>query len=216
MKRVRKLLTCECGLPGAGRSHRYHRLSVYHRQHRRIRDLLSNNSLSFADIGDKLGITRERVRQLARQLGLESGRQRHEQRVLHKRMPAWQERKGYRELIAKGKKFGYTVSPSRVDSPAGWRFQARIVVINGWRVQIVYMGTRGRYLAFSRSDVRADFYVGISPIGFFIFPSRIWKTFPERTTFSPIRCPIGHRGFTQSGRHDYLNYLEAWELLGRR
>jgi hypothetical protein len=34
MKRVRKLMTCECGLPGANRSD--HRLSVYHRQHRRI------------------------------------------------------------------------------------------------------------------------------------------------------------------------------------
>jgi Sigma-70, region 4 len=209
-------MMCECGLPGANRSHRYHRLSVYHRQYRRIRGLLSNSSLSFADIGDRLGITRERVRQIALQLGMESGRQRQEQRGLHERMPAWQERKGYRELIAMSKKVGYTLSPTRVDSRGGWRFRARIVVINGWRAQIVYMRTRGRYLAFGRSDVRADFYVGISPIGFFIFPSTVWKTFPERTTFSPTPCPIGQRGFTQSGRHDYLNYLEAWKLLGRR
>jgi hypothetical protein len=132
MKRVSKLMTCECGFPGADRSHRYHRRSVYHRQHRRIRGLLSNDSLSFADIGDRLGITRERVRQIARQLGMTSGRQRREQHALHQRIPAWHERRGYRELIAKGKEFGYTVTPSRVDSPEGWRFQARIVVINGW------------------------------------------------------------------------------------
>jgi hypothetical protein len=215
MKRVSKLMTCECGFPGADRSHRYHRLSVYHRQHRRIRGLLSSDSLSFADIGVRLGITRERVRQIARQLGMASGRQRREQRALHQRLPAWHERKGYRELIAKGKELGYAVTPSRVDRPEGWRFQARNVVINGWRAHIVYMRTRGRYLAFGRSDVRADVYVGISPIGFFIFPSTVWKTFPERTTFSPIPCPIGQRGFTHSGRHDYLNYLEAWKLLGR-
>jgi hypothetical protein len=214
MKRVRKLMTCECGLPGAGRSD--HRLSVYHRQHRRIRSLLSNKALSFVDIGDRLGITRERVRQIARQLGMESGLQRREQRALRKRMPDWQNRKGYRELIAKGKRYGYTVTPSRVDSPEGWRFQARIVVINGWRTHIVYMRNRGRYLAFGRSDVPADFYVGISPIGFFIFPSKVWKTFPERTSFSPIPCPIGQRGFNHSHRHDYLNYLEAWKLLRRR
>jgi hypothetical protein len=144
------------------------------------------------------------------------GRQRQEQRGLHQRMPAWQERKGYRELIAKGKRFGYAVTPSRVDNLWGWRFEARIVVINGWRAHIVYMRTRGRYLAFSRSDVPADFYVGISPIGFFIFPSKVWKTFPERTSFSPIPCPIGQRGFNRSHRHDYLNYLDAWKLLGRR
>jgi hypothetical protein len=215
MKRVRKLMTCECGLHLENRTQRNHRLSVYHREHRRIRSLLSNNSLSFADIGDRFGITRERVRQIARQLGMTSGLQRREQRALHQRMPAWQERKGYRELIAKGKRYGYTVTPSRVDSPEGWRFQARIVVINRWRSYIVYMRTRGRYLAFSRSDVRADFYVGISPIGFFIFPSKAWKTFPERTSFSPIPCPNGKPGFTHSHRHDYLKYLEAWKLLGR-
>ena len=55
-------MTCECGLPGAGRSD--HRLSVYHRQHRRIRGLLSNKALSFADIGDRLGIGKEYVRSL--------------------------------------------------------------------------------------------------------------------------------------------------------
>jgi hypothetical protein len=215
MKRVTELMTCECGFPVTVRSYRYHRRSVYHRHYRRIRGLLSKDSLTFAEIGERFGITRERVRQIARQLGMTSGRQRREQRALHQRMPAWQERKGYRELIAKGKEFGYSVTPSRVDRPEGWRFQARNVVINGWRAHIVYVRTRVRYLAFSRSNVRADFYVGISPIGFFIFPSKMWKTFPERTAFSPVRCPIGHRGFTQSGRHDYLNYLEAWKLLGR-
>jgi hypothetical protein len=203
-------MTCDCGLPGAGRSHRYRRRSVYHRQHRRIKGLLSDNSLSFADIGDRLRITRERVRQIARQLGMESGRQRREQRALHQRMPAWQERRGYRELIAKGKEFGYSVTPSRVDRPEGWRFQARNVVINGWRAHIVYMRTRGRYLAFGRSDVRADFYVGISPIGFFIFPSTVWKTFPElcgvsepwtaRTDLSPFRQE-GKGAFARDSLH---------------
>jgi hypothetical protein len=70
----------------------------------------------FPILGERLGITRERVRQIAQQLGMTSGRQRQEQRALHQRMPAWQERKDYRELIAKCKKFGYTVIPSRVDN----------------------------------------------------------------------------------------------------
>ena len=80
-------MTCECGLPAADRNRRHHRLSVYHRRHRRIKRLLSNNSIRFADIGDKFGITRERVRQIARHLGMESGRQRQEQRVLGVKFP---------------------------------------------------------------------------------------------------------------------------------
>ena len=215
MKRVRKLMTCECGLPVAGRNRRDHRLSVYHRHYRRIRGLLSNTWLSFAEIGDRFGITRERVRQIAQQLGKASGRQRQEQRTLHRRISAWQEQKVYRELIAKGKELGYTVAPSRRDTREGWRIEKEIVLINGWRVHIVYIRTKDRYLVFRRSVVRADFHLGVSPIGFFIFPAKVWKTFPEGTSFSPIPFPIGHRGVTHSNRHDYLNYLEAWKLLGR-
>ena len=207
-------MTCECGLPVADRKHRHHRLSVYHRHYRRIRDLLSKDSLSFAKIGERFGITRERVRQIAQQLGRASGRERREQHTMDKRMSTWHERKGHRELVAKCKELGYTVTPSRVDSPDGWRFQARNVVINGWRAHIVYIRTKDRYLAFRRSVVPADFYVGISPIGFFIFPAKVWRTFPEGTWFSPIPCPSGQPGFNHSDRHDYLNYLEAWKLLG--
>jgi hypothetical protein len=138
---------------------------------------------------------------------------------MDKRMSAWRERKGYRELIAKCKELGYTVTPSRYDTRGGWRFEDGIVVINGWRAHIVYIRTirtKDRYLVFRRSVVRADFHVGISPLGFFIFPAKVWKTFPEGTSFSPIPCAIRQRGFTHSHRHDYLNYLEAWKLLGRR
>jgi hypothetical protein len=210
-KQARKLVTCECGFPAALRNRRHHQLSVYHRQYRRIKRLLSNNSLTFADIGNKFGITRERVRQIVCQLGMESGRQRQEQRVLRQRMPAWYEREGYRELIARGKEFGYTVAPIKADK---WHLKARIVLVNGWRAHIVYMRTKRGYLVFRRSTVPADFYVGISPIGFFIFPSKIWKTFPQGTMFSPTPCPMGKPGVGHSHRHDYLNYLEAWKLLG--
>jgi hypothetical protein len=215
MKRVRKLMTCECGFPVAGRNRRDHRLSVYHRHYRRIKNLLSRDSLSFADIGERVGITRERVRQIAQQLGRATGRERREQHAMDKRMSAWHERKGHRELIAKCKELGYTVTPSRYDTRLGWRFEDRIVVINGWRAHIVYIRTKDRYLVFRRSVVRADFHLGVSPIGFFIFPAKVWKTFPEGTSFSPIPSLIGHRGVTHSDRHDYLNYLEAWKLLGR-
>jgi hypothetical protein len=195
-------MPCECGLPVAGHK-RHHRLSVYHRQHGRIKNLLSNHSLSFADVGDRVGITRERVRQLARQLGVASRRPPREQQALAKRMAAWCKRKGHRELIAKCKELGYTAAPSRLDASWGWRFEVGIIVINGWRTHTIPVRTRGHYLAFRRSVVHADFQVGISPIGFFIFPSKVWKTFPEGTLFSRTPCTKGQPGFSRSRRHDY-------------
>ena len=64
---------------------------------------MNATSNRFAEIGERVGITRERVRQIARQLGMTSGRQRQQQRVVDQRMSAWCERKGHRELIAKCK-----------------------------------------------------------------------------------------------------------------
>ena len=206
-------MTCECGLPVAGCNRRDHRLSVYHRHHRRIKNLLSKDSFTFAEIGERFGLTRERVRQIAQQLGMATGRERLHQHAMAKRMSAWRERKGYRELIAKCKKLGYTVTPSRYATRSGYRFEDPIMIINGWRVHIVYIRTRDRYLVFRSSFARADFHLGVSPIGFFVFPAKVWKTFPEATSFSPIPSPIGRRGSARSQRHDYLNYLEAWKLL---
>jgi hypothetical protein len=65
MKQVRKLRTCDCGFPLTNRSHRYHRRSVYHRHYRRIKDLLSEDSLTFTEIGERFGITRETLIKLS-------------------------------------------------------------------------------------------------------------------------------------------------------
>jgi len=208
-------MVCECGLPiSSDRRGAYrHRRSVYHRHHRRIKDLLSKNEISYAEIGRKLGITRERVRQIAEKEGIPSGRQRKEQCVVDRRTSAWREHKGHKEIIAKCMELGYTVMPSRRDAGSYWYLEANIVLINGRRVRIVYTSrTRSGYLRVRRTEAHADFYLSISPIGFFIFPSKVWRTFPAGTAFSSDLCTSG-RGFVRSHRHDYLDYLEAWKLL---
>src|SRR2546423_13223807 len=62
-----KRVTCECGqvlLKGFAESKK-HRRSVFHRQHRRIKKLLSSNCVSFTEIAARLGVNRERIRQIA-------------------------------------------------------------------------------------------------------------------------------------------------------
>ena len=213
MKRATKTLrVCECGFPITNRNRRLHRFSVYHREHRRIKALLSDNRISYAEIGNKVGLTRERIRQIDRQLGGALGRERVRQRVADDRLAAWRQREGHRQVIAKCEELGYKVEPSRRGSGSRWLFEAGFVVINGWRTHIAPMSFRGRYLALKRASVRADFCVRISPIGFFVFPSKVWKTLPKATEFSPNGSG-GKRGVTNRARHDYLNYFEAWKLL---
>jgi hypothetical protein len=206
------MMVCECGLTISGRRG-VHGGSVYHRHHRRIKALLSKNWISYAEIGARLGITRERVRQIAEKMGSPSGRQRKKQCTVDRRTSAWREHKGHREVLAKCEKLGYTVAPSRRGSGSQWHLEANIVVINGLRVRIVYVNkTRSRYLTLKRFEAHADFYLAISPIGFFIFPSKVWRTFPAKTAFSPD-LSTSRGGAVRSHRHDYLDYLEAWKLL---
>jgi hypothetical protein len=213
--RMTKMMVCECGFPlsSAGQGLYAHRRSPYHRHHRRIKALLSKNEISYAEIGARLGLTRERVRQIAEKAGMPPGRQRQKQCVVDRRTSAWREHKGHREVIAKCEELGYTVMPSRRVNSTDWYLEANIVVINGWRVRIVYTNwTRSGYLRVKRFEAHADFYLSISPVGFFIFPSKVWRTFPASTAFSSDPS-TSDGGVVRSSRHDYLDYLEAWKLL---
>jgi len=189
-----------------------HRFSIYRRQHKKIKALLSDSTLSFAAVGKKIGITRERVRQIARQMGMATGRERREQNRLKEQTAAWRARAGTRQVIAKCRELGYTAAPSRRDTPWGWRFEHDILLIHGWRAHVFHIRARGRYFAFTRSDAPADFHIGISPLGFFVVPLKEWKTFPKKTAFAPTAC-TGGPGFTLSCRHNYLDFLEAWKPM---
>lgn len=66
----------ECGLQVTGTARARHLVSVYHRRARRIRALLSQDCLSFSQIGKRVGVTRERVRKIAGHLKVSDGRYR--------------------------------------------------------------------------------------------------------------------------------------------
>jgi len=98
---------------------------------------------------------------------------------------------------------------------SGWRFEDPIVVINGWRVHIVYIRTRERYLVFRRSVAR-----GLSPghlsDRLLYFSGKSMEDIFGGNGVLSDSCLIGQPGGTHSQRHDYLNYLEAWMLGGAR
>src|SRR5260370_36552934 len=54
-----------------------HTLSVFHRKAKLIRAMLEPNCITHAEIARRIGVTRERVRQLALQMGFADGRTRH-------------------------------------------------------------------------------------------------------------------------------------------
>ena len=209
------MMICECGLKLPQCTHHRHRNSLYHRRHRQIGALLSDSRISYAEVAKRFGISRERVRQIACQVGVLPGRKRSEQRTTIERWSAWRNRHGHREVIARCEKLGYAVEPSRREAIRGWRFESRIVMINGWRTHVGYMRSRGRNLILKRAGILAEFYVRISPIGLFVFPSEVWRTLPSLTEFSANQHRTTRR-MSVGNRRDYLSYLEAWKGLNAK
>jgi hypothetical protein len=75
---------CACGFvsfPGYLNSSG-HRRSAVHRHSKQLKDLLATEGVSFQEIGRRLKITRERVRQIANRLGYPAGRVRQKARAV--------------------------------------------------------------------------------------------------------------------------------------
>src|SRR6266853_1369070 len=66
-----------CRLEFDKRGFRRHTLSVVHRKGKLIRAMLERDSITHAQIARRIGLTRERVRQLALKMGFADGRSRH-------------------------------------------------------------------------------------------------------------------------------------------
>lgn len=69
---------CEvCGFEIERRGVTRHTRSVLHQKGRLIRAMLERTCITHAEIAGRIGVTRERVRQLAQQMGFTAGRSRH-------------------------------------------------------------------------------------------------------------------------------------------
>ncbi|HMD98119.1 MAG TPA: hypothetical protein VKM93_12430 [Terriglobia bacterium] len=75
---MKELLTCTCGKVGTVRQLACirHKASVLHQHSRHIRVLLDKACVPFAEIGRRLGVTREQARLMAQYLGYPTGRSR--------------------------------------------------------------------------------------------------------------------------------------------
>src|SRR5258707_7827587 len=82
-----------------------HTLSVFHRKAKLIRAMLERNCITHAEIARRIGVTRERVRQLALQMGFADGRSRHAICRMERR------RKEMAEFFVEAQKRGFAVEP---------------------------------------------------------------------------------------------------------
>jgi hypothetical protein len=193
---------CEtCRFEVNKRGFKRHTLSVLHRKARLIRAMLERNCITHAEIARRIGVTRERVRQLALQMGFADGRSRHAICRMERR------NNEMAEFFVEAQKRGFSVEP----------LGRRSAYINGklcvqlkacWRA-IAQGGHKYTYVGIYRPRGRFDICAWKLPDGrFLILPKKLAGF--RQTTFNPKES--GHLG-TASSSHHYREHIERWSLL---
>ena len=195
---------CEvCRFEFKKRGLKRHTLSVVHRKAKLIRAMLERNCITHAEIARRIGLTRERVRQLALQMGFADGRSRHAICRMERR------KKAMAEFFVKAQERGFPVEP----------LTTRSAYINGkicvQRQACWHDIGKGKhkytYLSIHRPAGRFDICAWKLPDGrFLILPKKLAGF--RQTTFNPEES---ERSGTDSSSHYYREYIERWSLLGR-
>ena len=207
---------CESCRPLLRRSTSIHRKSVFHRQCRRLRALLAKDCLTYSEIGTRLGISRERVRQLADAISVPHiGRMRQTSCTRNKRMAAFRSLPFVQELVS----HGFRVEPieSLNHRPSSVMFS-----VNGRRVSLSSACThggssRGPYLNIYKPQRQSDIYVWTLPNNDFLILPKQMLTFHVSTSFSMQKPFPGERGYARHRNHYYWRYVNAWQVFrGKR
>jgi hypothetical protein len=198
---MRYCQTCRFQLHKGGFKH--HTLSVAHRKGKLIRAMLLSDCITHAEIARRIGLTRERVRQLALLMGFADGRSRHAICRMRRR------KKEMAEFFQEAQKRGFAVEPLGSTS----------AYINGklcLQRKACWHGVgksrqKNTYLSIRQPEVRFDICAWRLPDGrFLILPKEL--TDFSQTTFNPEETEsLG----TTSSSHYYRQHIEKWSLLGR-
>jgi len=202
-------IACECGIIlKCGTGLRQHQQSLLHCRATRLRALL-DTCLNFSVIGKRLGISRERVRQLASRLGYKSGMERNTLCRLKK----WEAEAIEDPMItALRQSCPYPVELIRLPSARGdLRFYASVVMILGKRCTIhkaSYHGKETVHFNYSRG------FGGLCEFSLVLIPDGRWivcqSLKPGSTCFKlGERILPGRKG----SFHGWNERIGAWHML---
>ena len=204
---------CECGMRLKGQQHSWHKSGLAHQQAQRIKALMENDCISFSEMGVRLGITRERVRQIAARLGFPTGRKRrrvctilnHQDRFIKSLTDDLEQLK----VIAE--RWNFTFEPIMRDS-YGIYFLLRRIMLNGFLCQIGSLWHHPLdYVVIPRIESHDfDFFLGRGVDGWAVIPQ---KEMPMRGTLCVMGRPKILPG--ADSYRSYEHFFEAWQLLKR-
>src|SRR5467141_3279992 len=198
---MRYCRTCRFELDKRGFSR--HTLSVFHKKAKLILAMLERNCIPHAEIARRVGVTRERVRQLAPQMGFADGRSRHAICRMERR------RKEMAEFFVEAQKRGFEVE---LLGPRSAYINGKLCIQRKACWHDIGRGEyKYTYLSIRQPTGRFDICAWKLPDGrFLILPKKL--TGFRQTTFNPEESE--HHG-TASSSHYYRQHIEGWSLLGQ-
>ena len=179
-----------------------HKLSVVHRKGKLIRAMLERNCITQAEIARRIGVTRERVRQLAQQMGFADGKTRQAICKIERR------KKAMAEFCQKAQERGFAVEP--VGRMGGY-INGKLCVQRRacWR-NIGKGKYKHTYLNIRQPAGRFDICAWRLPDGRFLILPKELVGF-RQTIFNPEE---GEKPGADSSSHYYRECIERWSLLG--
>jgi hypothetical protein len=190
--------------------------SIYHKNSSLIRDMLDQDK-TFTEIGERVGVSRERIRQLTLKYASQTGNERLATRYLN-----MFKRKSIDKLLGRfTKQLDARQIPYEYFRGIKEKFFSRSLFVNGKNIRLSkasFRNIQGReYLSISTCLVPFDFRAIETPDKrWFIFPCGVAPVY--QTSFVYGRDNMGNTFCEKvtgphSTRHDYIDYLDAFPLL---
>lgn len=187
-----------------------HTRSLGHRKAKLIRAMLEQNCFRFTEIGGRVGLTRERVRQIALRMGFESGFERMKACTLAKQPSE--------ALVAPSKFFiaaaarGFIVQP--ISRRSGFVNGKFCVERNSCLRSVGNRGHLYDCIHLARPKMSFDVCAWELPDGsgrFLILPDELVGF---TTTYFRLEENSGNRKGAYENSHYYREYIERWSVLG--
>lgn len=181
-------------------------------RHKRIKALLKTECLTLSEIGRRVGLTRERVRQIANQEGT-TGAVRHGECAKRRHLEALLSGPLGR-LIAQLEAHKLAWSPVvffKQGRPRGYS-TTRLVVENLRTARYrASTGSRG-YVELRPVNSQTDIGAYLLSDGRWLLLPRDVTTAKAKTEFS-LHEPNNRQGMGASKQHDYRDYIEKWDVF---
>ncbi len=213
--RIKQPYPCpQCGLVVLNHRKPSHAESVYHRHAPRVRMMLEDASLNFAEIGRLLGVTREYVRQIAVRIGAPPLRKRKSWSPERRQAQALERNTLLQEVLKEAESHGLAARLVPVKTGSGI-YRIRMIRIGPYRCVIrrLVAGYRDLFILNCPARPDADYLLAKSPYGWMVIPVR---ELPQGGSTGFILGRQRRTPGTRRHRHDWPSYLNAWDLLRGR